>query len=243
MKTSKYEYLMALSPGETEIFDNLPTVSEGRRKVAPTSRKAYYRINSAIAFLMAKYKGTAFTMHVQTSTGSRIPGNQIAVRMVSNGDTRVAGESWENYETRRTRAMEAWKLRKQREDAPKLPGQLEEARKAEAEQRVERAKAQAIRPAEPHNKYDPKRLAELVLAHSQGEQIQLLQDDGHWSNVGNPSWTAPTARYRVKPKRRQFYLVVGRNGDVTAAADDLTKLPHHDPACLVLAVEVIEEDA
>lgn len=239
--TSKYEFLLALGLGESEVFDNLPTATEGRRKVPPSQRRSYIRMASAVSKILPMiHPGYKFTISAFTSEGSRIEGDKVRITLVAIGDQHTGDDNWREHERRRQNMLEAWKRRKQAEDAPKLPAQLEEARQQEEAKRAERAKARVIY-TPPPVQYDPVRLAELVLAHAQGKQIQALAGD-KWVNDGNPTWKLPTAHYRVKPVRREFYLIVGRNGDVTAAADAVDKLPHHDPACLVHAVEVREED-
>lgn len=243
---SKYEFLLAMKPGEFYEFDNLPTAAEGRRKIPPTVRKAYYRINSAVSTLQRSNAGVKMSISTVTSDGSRIKGDKIIVTMLAIDGVVANNEDYEAHERRRQQSMEAWRQRKIAEEAPKLKAQLEEAEAGELARRVAGAVKRQIGQEprlEAGPKYDPKRLAELVAHFTRGGDIQQLRlIDNVWIDDKNPTWTLPTSQYRKKPVVREFYLIVSRNGDVTAAANDPTKLPHHDPACLVHARELLPEE-
>lgn len=251
--TSKYDFLLAMQPGESYSFDNMPTPSEGRRKVAPTSRKAYFRVSSGVGILHRIQKQCRMGVVVHTTPGSRIQGDKIIVTMLSvNGEVANA-DDFEAHEKRSKLMLEAWIKRRQQEDAPKLAGQIEEARALETVRQVSSAVKRQVQEAgcrvviNNAPKYDPIKLAGLVAHFTQGGGIQrqLFNPDGtpsHWVDEPSPTWVLPTAHYRKKPRIRDFYLIVGRAGDVTAAATDPTKLPHHDPACLIHAREVLPEE-
>lgn len=236
----KYEYLLALNPGEVEVFDNKPSASEGRNKVNASDRLAYRRVSVGVSRLQREHPPYRFAVRIFTSPGSRLEGNKVEVKMLASGDASIADkDEFEASERRREASLRAWITRRQQEDAPKLPAQLEEARQQEDEKRKERAKARVI-PA-PKPAYDPVKLAELVLFKEHGGIVQKAGKDG-WEDDPNPTWTLPTVLYRKKPRVREFFLIVGRNGDVTAAATSIDKLPHHDPACLVHARELTPEE-
>lgn len=237
---SKYDYLFAMNLGEEHVVDNLPTPAEARRKANPSERLAVKRINSAISSLKKVRPEYRFTHRVFTSPGSRIEGNKISIRLVAIGEA-TDDQEFEAWEARSNRAREAWKKRKIAEDAPKLPAQLEEANAGELARRVAGAVKRQIAADIP--KYDPKKLAELVAYHTTGGVIQQLRtNDGVWIDDPNPTWTLPTAHYRKKPIRREFYIIMARDGSITTAADSPDRLPHHDPACLIHAREVLPEE-
>lgn len=239
---SRYDYLLALNVGESTTFPNLPTAAEARRKVKPSGRRAYFRVRSGLSHLMAVHN-VAFSTKLNTSKGSRIDGNQIIVTAIQLGEQQIEGDGWDDYEKRRQRAIDAWKLRKQAEDAPKLKGQLAEAEQTEQEQRLARAKARATVVVRDRPLYDPIKLAELVAHFTKGGAIQQLRTlDGVWINDPSPTWTLPTAQYRKKPLVREFFLIVSRDGHVTAGASDPNQLPHHDPACRVHVREMLPEE-
>lgn len=242
--SSKIDFLLAMRVGESYSFDNLPTAAEGRRKVPPSMRKAYGRITQAVRSLHRIHPEYEFLMRLDTSKGSRIEGDKLVVTMIKDRSEVTNEDDLRELEARRQRSIEAWRLRKIAEDAPKLPGQLKEAQEREDQERVRRAVARAMpTPAAivVGPKYDPKRLAELVLGHAQGRVVQVLTEHG-WRDAPAPSWELPTTKYRFKPQRREFYIVLGRDGSITTVQDDPTKLPPHDPTCLVKAVEVLPEE-
>lgn len=242
MKPTKYDFLLALDVGERYTFDNKPTLSEAHRKVCASSRTAYQRVSSGITVLHKRHADVGFRIKLETSPGSRINGDKVVVIMLRHGERRVQGEEFEESEERRRLRQEAWKKRKQAEDAPKLPGQLAEAEAKELARRTAGAlrRAQAIHADRPI--IDPVKLAELAVAHAQGKPIQRLNGSG-WVDDPAPTWKEATAKYRIKPAIREFWIVVGRDGKPSAIADSIEHLPHHDPACRVLAREVINEEA
>lgn len=237
---SKYDFLLAMAPGETYQFQNLPTAGEGRRKVAPTARKAYFRINGAISHLQRNHPGLTMSISVATSPGSRINGDMVVVTMLAIDGSVARGDDLEARERRRQQSLEAWRKRKQAEDAPKLNGQLEEESAADLARRVAGAVKRQIAPAEPP-KYDPVKLAGLVAFHTRGGMVQLLTENG-WRDDPVPTWREPTCKYRQKPVRRDFYIIIGRTGEITTVADDPGKLPHHDPDCRIHVREVLPEE-
>lgn len=239
---TKYDFLLALEVGESFTFENEPTLSERRRGVAPSSRLAYYRVSGGLSLLRRNHADFGFGVRLSATAGSKTPGNQIVVTLLRKGEASVHGHEFDQSESRRQRAVEAWKLRKQAEDAPKLPGQLAEAEATELARRTAgavRRQAQAIHADRPI--IDPTRLAELAVAHAQGKPIQRLNGSG-WIDDPNPTWKEATAKYRIKPQQREFWIVVGRDGKPSAAATSIEQLPHHDPACRVMVREVIFEE-
>lgn len=243
-RTGKYDYLLAMRVGETIEFPNKPTRSEAIRKVKPSHRSAYKCISNGLWQLRTKNPDYAFSLTITQSRGSRIDGDLLLVKLLKIGDNVADMGAFERYESHRQQATEAWKKRKQAEDAPKLPGQIEEAR----EQDLARRTAGAVKRQMEEkglsvvtNRYDPKRIAALVAASIAGEVIERFVDD-RWLIDPQPTWTEPTAMYRIKPKIREWFMVLGRDNRVTAISESITTLPHHDPACRVLVREVLGED-
>lgn len=240
MEQSKYAFLFALNVGESYKFDNKPTAAEGRRKVPPSLRAAYCRYVAVVGYLNKRNTGYRFKAELGTSPSSRIPGDLVVVTLIVRGDEVSSESALAALDKSRERRLKAWKAKKQAEDAPKLPSQLEEAEKAEHGRKVAAAvKAQAIHAL--GAVIDPVKLAELAVAHAQGQTIQRLTDAG-WTDDAAPNWRQSTASYRIKPVRREFFLVVGRDGKPSAVASCAYQLPHHDPACRVRVREVTEED-
>lgn len=245
----KYDFLLALKPGEEWVFENKPTLSESRRKVSPSNRASYKMVTMGVHNLRRSH-GVSLVLTLSESRGSRIPGNQIVVRMLdAAGD---AGDI-EKLEERRQRATDAWRKRKQAEEAPLLPEQLAQeecvamAKRTAGAVRAQ-AQAQALRAEGP--KYDPKQIAVLVTAQLRGETIQqsmLVNNvagvEREWRDQPNPTWTEPTAFYRIKPAApREWYMVVGRDGKVSAVNTTIAGLPHHDPSCRVRVLEVMPDE-
>lgn len=61
---------------------------------------------------------------------------------------------------------------------------------------------------------------ELIKAYADGATIQYLDTrDGMWENLVNPDFDATNLEYRVKPKPREFQIVVDAQGVVRDAGN------------------------
>lgn len=233
---NKYAFLMALQLGESYSFDITPTLQESRRKVPASRRLAYWRIMQGIKDIMSKNPNFAFSSRIDKSNDRK-----LIITLTKAGDRKISENDLRSPEKRSEAMKEEWKKRKQKEEAPLLPGQLEEAAAVDLARRTAGAiKAQTAKAEAP--KYDPVKIARLVAAHCSGQMIQKMTDAGEWINDPTPTWTLATDRYRVKPLIREWFLIVARDGKITAGAESIQALPHHDPERLVHVREILVEE-
>lgn len=237
-QAKKYDFLLALNVGESMDFPNMPTRSEAMRHVSPSNRSAYTRISQAATTLRRLHPDHVFKVELANSKGSRIEGNIVRITLLARGSEVSSDDDLRKFEEVRQRRIESWRKRKIAQEAPLLPRQLAEAEEAERKNRIEAA-AKSLRVIP--NRFDPKRIAEMAVAFANGEIIEKLVD-GRWLIDQNPTWQEPTGHYRIKPKVREWFLVIGRDRLCHAFAETIEQLPHHDPNCRVRVREVIEED-
>ncbi len=67
------------------------------------------------------------------------------------------------------------------------------------------------------NKKETKKVIEVMQAYVDGKEIEILSEKDTWTTVENPSWIDKVG-YRIKPKPREFEIMVMGDGLIRDAA-------------------------
>ena len=243
----KWEYLLALNLGEREAFDN--SLSADERTKPPSQRRMYRTLQWVSKELHLAHPGYKFCVRMNAHDPDRVflyctarDGKESTPPVHGpKGGANPGVQQW-----RQEQAKKRMRKQRQAEKAKELPAQLEaEREKLDAQRRTAGAVRHQLTNVNNTAADQQKQLVELVMAHARGAAVQVRAViDGvlAWIDDPKPSFALPVGMYRLTPKAREWYAVVGRDGKITAIEHDITALPRHDPACRVHIREVLQED-
>jgi hypothetical protein len=244
----KWKFLLELEPGERYVFDN------SIEPYKPASSRKQYKLYQTVASAFS-LAGLGIRLSIRAGDPRTDPNTGYVYCVSKDGRdaapppsvATLGGAHPGMQEWRKEQAKKRARKQRQLAKAKELPGQLQaELEKTELQRRTAGAIKYQMADALHNSALEQQtQLVQLVMAHARGAPIQVRTTvDGAvaWVDDLKPAFNLPVSMYRLKPKAREWYAVLSRDGKVTAIEHDITTLPRHDPACRVHLREVLEDD-